>query len=127
MLQAYQQCNAISRKCGMQVELAAGAAEDTQAALAADPENDLAYHLLGRWHTEMAQVCHWVPDLFQPACIRDPVIVSRASSGLQLSRENLLGFMSPYAPMLQLNFVVRALIKMVFGATLGPGSHAVSV
>lgn len=24
----------------------------------------------------------------------------------------------------QLNFVVRALIKMVFGATLGPGSHA---
>jgi hypothetical protein len=27
--------------------------------------------------------------------------------------------------MLQLNFVVRALIKMVFGATLGPGSHAV--
>ena len=30
-------------------------------------------------------------------------------------------------PMLQLNFVVRALIKMVFGATLGPGSHAVGV
>ena len=43
-------------KCMIQVELAAGAAEDTQAALAADPENDLAYHLLGRWHTEMAQV-----------------------------------------------------------------------
>jgi hypothetical protein len=41
----------------MQVELAAGAAEDTHAALAADPENDLAHHLLGRWHTEMAQVC----------------------------------------------------------------------
>lgn len=60
------------------VELAAAAAEDTEAALAADPHNDLAHHLLGRWHTEMAQ----------------------------------------------LNFVVRALIKMVFGATLGPGSHA---
>lgn len=33
----------------------------------------------------------------------------------------------PHVPMLQLNFVVRALIKMVFGATLGPGSHAVGV
>lgn len=40
-----------------QVELAAAAAEDTEAALAADPHNDLAHHLLGRWHTEMAQVC----------------------------------------------------------------------
>jgi hypothetical protein len=48
---------------GSQVELAAGAAEDTQAALAADPENDLAHHLLGRWHTEMAQVCTKVPML----------------------------------------------------------------
>lgn len=56
-----KQCNAIrpGMVC-MQVELAAGAAEDTHAALAADPENDLAHHLLGRWHTEMAQVCRFV-------------------------------------------------------------------
>ena len=33
----------------------------------------------------------------------------------------------PHVTMLQLNFVVRALIKVVFGATLGPGSHAVGV
>jgi len=38
------------------VELAASARKDTEAALAADPENDLAHHLMGRWHTEMAQV-----------------------------------------------------------------------
>lgn len=41
------------------VELAAAARRDALAALEADPESDLAYHLLGRWHYEMAQVpCH---------------------------------------------------------------------
>lgn len=59
------------------VKLAAAAQQDALAALAADPNNDLAYHLLGRWHFEMAQ----------------------------------------------LNFVVRAMIRVVFGTALEPGTH----
>eukprot|EP00208_Stichococcus_sp_RCC1054_P007498 CAMPEP_0206135816 /NCGR_PEP_ID=MMETSP1473-20131121/1081_1 /ASSEMBLY_ACC=CAM_ASM_001109 /TAXON_ID=1461547 /ORGANISM="Stichococcus sp, Strain RCC1054" /LENGTH=413 /DNA_ID=CAMNT_0053527929 /DNA_START=227 /DNA_END=1469 /DNA_ORIENTATION=+ len=59
------------------VELAAAARRDALAALEADPESDLAYHLLGRWHYEMAQ----------------------------------------------LNFVVRTMIRVVFGTALAPGSH----
>ena len=38
-----------------QVELAAAARRNAIAALEADPDSDLAYHLLGRWHSEMAQ------------------------------------------------------------------------
>lgn len=38
------------------MELAAAARGDALAALAADPDLDLAHHLLGRWHSEMAQV-----------------------------------------------------------------------
>ena len=38
------------------MELAAEARKATEAALAADSGSDLAHHLMGRWHTEMAQV-----------------------------------------------------------------------
>lgn len=58
------------------VKLAAEAQQDALAALAADPDNDLAHHLLGRWHFEMSQ----------------------------------------------LNFVVRTMIRVVFGTALDPGT-----
>ena len=38
------------------VRLAKEAREEAAAALALDPKSDLAYHLLGRWHYEMAQL-----------------------------------------------------------------------
>lgn len=61
---------------GTKVKLAADAQQDALAALAADPDNDLAHHLLGRWHFEMSQV----------------------------------------------NFVVRTMIRVVFGTALKPGT-----
>ena len=39
------------------VALAKDAREDAYTALACDQCSDLAHHLLGRWHFEMAQVC----------------------------------------------------------------------
>jgi hypothetical protein len=58
------------------VRLAKEAQEAARTALALDPGNDLAHHLMGRWHFEMAQI----------------------------------------------NFVVRQLIKFVYGAALAPGT-----
>lgn len=39
-----------------QVTLAAAAAEDAKTALALEPKNDYAHHLMGRWHYEMASI-----------------------------------------------------------------------
>ncbi|KAI8476188.1 MAG: hypothetical protein J3K34DRAFT_455925 [Monoraphidium minutum] len=58
------------------VRLAKEAREAAAMALALEPQNDLAHHLMGRWHFEMAQI----------------------------------------------NFVVRQLIKLVYGASLAPGT-----
>jgi tetratricopeptide (TPR) repeat protein len=58
-----------------QVRLAKEAQEAARTALSLEPENDLAHHLMGRWHFEMAQI----------------------------------------------NFVVRQLIRLVYGAALAPG------
>lgn len=58
-----------------QVRLAKEAQEAARTALSLEPDNDLAHHLMGRWHFEMAQI----------------------------------------------NFVVRQLIKLVYGAALAPG------
>jgi DICT domain-containing protein len=58
------------------VRLAKEAQEAARTALANDPGNDLAHHLMGRWHFEMAQI----------------------------------------------NFVVRQLIRLVYGAALAPGT-----
>jgi len=60
------------------VRLAKEAQEAARTALRLDPHDDLAHHLMGRWHYEMAQ----------------------------------------------LNFVVRQLIKLVYGAALAPGTFA---
>ncbi|KAF8059979.1 RMDN1 [Scenedesmus sp. PABB004] len=57
------------------VRLAKEAQEAARTALAMEPGNDLAHHLMGRWHYEMAQI----------------------------------------------NFVVRQLIRLVYGAALAPG------
>lgn len=57
------------------VRLAKEAQEAARAALALEPGNDLAHHLMGRWHYEMAQI----------------------------------------------NFVMRQLIRIVYGAALSPG------
>lgn len=38
------------------VQLAKDAADDAATALQLDPRNDLAHHLMGRWHYEMAQI-----------------------------------------------------------------------
>lgn len=57
------------------VRLAKEAQEAARTALALEPGNDLAHHLMGRWHYEMAQI----------------------------------------------NFVVRQLIRIVYGAALAPG------
>lgn len=57
------------------VRLAKEAQEAARTALSLEPENDLAHHLMGRWHFEMAQI----------------------------------------------NFVVRQLIRLVYGAALAPG------
>lgn len=56
--------------------LAKQAQDDVVTALSLDPSNDLAHHLMGRWHYEMAQ----------------------------------------------LNFVVRGLVRVLYGTTLIPGS-----
>ncbi|KAF6257131.1 hypothetical protein COO60DRAFT_33728 [Scenedesmus sp. NREL 46B-D3] len=58
------------------VRLAKEAQEAARTALSLEPENDLAHHLMGRWHFEMAQI----------------------------------------------NFMVRQLIKLVYGAALAPGN-----
>ena len=58
-----------------QVRLAKEAQEAARTALQLEPQNDLAHHLMGRWHFEMAQI----------------------------------------------NFVVRQLIRLVYGAALAPG------
>lgn len=39
------------------VELAREARRDANMALSVDENSDLAHHVMGRWHTEMAQVC----------------------------------------------------------------------
>eukprot|EP00775_Hariotina_reticulata_P008960 gene8960-9136_t len=57
------------------VRLAKEAQEAARTALQLEPQNDLAHHLMGRWHFEMAQI----------------------------------------------NFVVRQLIRLVYGAALAPG------
>ena len=56
--------------------LAKQAQDDVVTALSLDPSNDLAHHLMGRWHYEMAQ----------------------------------------------LNFVVRGLVRVLYGTALIPGS-----
>lgn len=58
------------------VRLAKEAREAACLALELDPSNDLAHHLMGRWHYEMAQI----------------------------------------------NFVVRQLVRLVYGASLAPGT-----
>lgn len=58
------------------VRLAKEAQEAARTALQLEPGNDLAHHLMGRWHFEMAQI----------------------------------------------NFVVRQLIRFVYGAALAPGT-----
>ncbi|KAI8467530.1 MAG: hypothetical protein J3K34DRAFT_481196 [Monoraphidium minutum] len=58
------------------VRLAKEAREAAVTALALEPGNDLAHHLMGRWHYEMAQI----------------------------------------------NFVVRQLVRLVYGAALAPGT-----
>jgi len=63
------------------VRLAKEAREAAVTALEMEPGNDLAHHLMGRWHFEMAQI----------------------------------------------NFVVRQLIKLVYGASLAPGTFADAV
>ena len=60
------------------VRLAAEARAAAVTALALDPGNDLAHHLMGRWHYEMAGI----------------------------------------------NFVVRSLVKLLYGAALPPGTYA---
>jgi hypothetical protein len=62
----------------LKVRLAKEAREAAVAAVELEPANDLAHHLMGRWHFEMAQI----------------------------------------------NFVVRQLIKLVYGASLAPGTFA---
>jgi tetratricopeptide (TPR) repeat protein len=59
------------------VRLAKDARDAAERALQLDPQDDLAHHLSGRWHFEMAQ----------------------------------------------LNFVVRSLVKFVYGADLAPGTY----
>lgn len=59
------------------VQLAKEAQEDARLALQANPQDDLAHHLMGRWHYEMAG----------------------------------------------LNFVLRALVRVVYGTSLYPGSY----
>jgi hypothetical protein len=58
------------------VRLAKEAQEAARTAVQLDPSNDLAHHLMGRWHYEMAQI----------------------------------------------NFVLRQLIRIVYGAALAPGT-----
>ncbi|KAK9814776.1 hypothetical protein WJX72_011282 [[Myrmecia] bisecta] len=60
------------------VKLASEARQEAVTALEKDPTSDLAHHLMGRWHWEMAQ----------------------------------------------LNVVVRALVRMMYGTALSPGTHA---
>ncbi len=58
------------------MRLAKEAREEAVLALELEPSNDLAHHLMGRWHYEMAQ----------------------------------------------LNFVVRQLVRFVYGTSLAPGT-----
>ena len=62
------------------VSLAHDARQEAVIALAAEPSNDLAHHLMGRWHSEMANL-----NMVARAVVRVVYGTSLAPGGLHLT------------------------------------------
>ena len=57
------------------LELAREARRDAYTALSFDENSDLAYHVLGRWHTEMAQVSSLAADSWRVSGVGGWIVV----------------------------------------------------